>query len=72
LTTGNSAAKVSATAVSVEILSHGDSPDRIALIDGIETALELTAAKAGSAGDVVTAVLRLAGRKMRAMSDARC
>ena len=33
----------------VEILSHGESPDRIARIDGIETGLELIAIQAASA-----------------------
>jgi hypothetical protein len=47
----------------VEILSNGESPDRIALIDGIQTGIELTAIHAGSADDIVDELLRLASRK---------
>ena len=41
----------------------GDPPDRVALIDGIETGVELTAIHAGSADDIVAEVLRLARQK---------
>lgn len=51
------------TGRSVEILSHGESPDRIALIDGIETGLELTAIQAACAEDMVTEMHRLANKK---------
>jgi hypothetical protein len=44
-------------------LSAGESPDRIALISGIETGVELTSIKAGSAYDVVAEILRLASQK---------
>lgn len=47
----------------VEISSVGESPDRIALIDGIETGIELTAIHAGSADDIIAEALRLAGKK---------
>jgi len=47
----------------VEILSAGESPDRVALIGGIETGVELTVIKAGSAGHIVAEFLRLAGQK---------
>jgi hypothetical protein len=47
----------------VEILSGGESPDRITLIDGIETGIELTAIHAGSAEHIVDELLRLASRK---------
>jgi hypothetical protein len=47
----------------VEILSHGESPDRIARIDGIETGLELTAIQAASAEDMVAEIHRLAVKK---------
>jgi hypothetical protein len=47
----------------VQILSAGESPDRIALIDGVEAGLELTSIKAGSAADILTEVLRLASQK---------
>ena len=47
----------------VEILSEGESPDRIALIAGVETGIELTAIHAGSAGDIVAEMIRLATQK---------
>jgi hypothetical protein len=60
----------------VEILSHGESPDRVALIEGIETGIELTAIHAGSANGIVDELLRLARRKhesyqRRELFDAR-
>ena len=51
------------TGRAVKILSVGESPDRIALIDGVETGIELTFIKAGSAGDISAEVLRLASQK---------
>ncbi len=45
------------------IESVGDPPDRVALIDGMETGVELTAIHAGSADDIVAEVLRLARQK---------
>lgn len=51
------------TARTVKVLSAGESPDRIALIDGIDTGVELTAIKAGSAEHIVAEVLRLASQK---------
>jgi|ERR1051326_597931 hypothetical protein len=47
----------------VEILSCGESPDRITRIDGIETGLELTAIQASSAEDMVFEMHRLARKK---------
>src|SRR5262249_12394397 len=47
----------------VRILSVGESPDRIALIGGIETGIELTSIKAGSADHVIAEVSRLARPK---------
>jgi hypothetical protein len=47
----------------VVILSAGESPDRVALIDGIETGVELTSIKAGSPDDIIAEVLRLASQK---------
>jgi hypothetical protein len=47
----------------VEILSAGESPDRVARIDGVETGVELTAIKAASADDIIAEVLRLASQK---------
>jgi hypothetical protein len=41
------------TGRSVVILSEGESPDRVMLIDGIETGVELTAIHAGGAGDII-------------------
>ena len=51
------------TGRTVRILSAGGSPDRIALIGGIETGVELTSIKAGSADHVIAEVLRLASQK---------
>jgi hypothetical protein len=51
------------TGRTVKILSAGESPDRIALIGGIEAGVELTAIKAGSAEHVIAEVLRLASQK---------
>jgi hypothetical protein len=51
------------TGRAVQILSAGESPDRIALIDGVETGLELTAIKAGSADHILAEILRLASQK---------
>ena len=47
----------------VKILSAGEAPDRVALIDGIETGVELTAIKAGSADAIIDEVLRLTSKK---------
>jgi hypothetical protein len=49
----------------VEILFEGESPDRIALLDGVETGVELTAIHAGSADDIVDETIRLATQKHR-------
>jgi hypothetical protein len=51
------------TGRSVEVLSEGESPDRIALIAGIETGVELTLVKAGSADEIIAELLRLARQK---------
>jgi hypothetical protein len=51
------------TGRAVEILSEGESPDRIALIDGKETGIELTAIHAGSAEDIMAEIHRLASQK---------
>jgi hypothetical protein len=51
------------TGRTVRILSAGESPDRIALVGGIETGVELTSIKAGSADQVIAEVLRLASQK---------
>ncbi|MGO8918180.1 MAG: hypothetical protein ACLQJR_19950 [Stellaceae bacterium] len=51
------------TGRTVKILSAGESPDRVALIDGIETGVELTSIKAGSADHIIAEVLRLASQK---------
>jgi hypothetical protein len=51
------------TGRTVEMLFAGESPDRVALIDGIQTGVELTAIKAGSAEDIVAEVERLAHKK---------
>jgi hypothetical protein len=45
------------------IESVGDPSDRVALIDGTETGVEFTAIHAGSADDIIAAVLRLARQK---------
>ena len=47
----------------VKILSAGEAPDRVALIDGIETGVELTGIKAGSADAIVDEVWRIASKK---------
>jgi len=47
----------------VEIVSEGESPDRVALIDSIETGVELTAIKADCADDILAEVFRLGSRK---------
>src|SRR6266850_3934013 len=47
----------------VKILSAGEAPDRVALIDGIETGVELTGIKAGSADAIIDEVWRLASQK---------
>jgi hypothetical protein len=51
------------TGRTVEILEDGEAPDRIALIDGVTTGIELTAIKAGNAGDIVYEIGRLANKK---------
>lgn len=51
------------TGRAVKILSEGESPDRIALIDGVETGLELTAIKAADAETIVLEMWRLARQK---------
>lgn len=51
------------TGRSVVILSEGEPPDRVMLIDGIETGVELTAIHAGGAGDIIDELLRLARQK---------
>jgi hypothetical protein len=56
------------TGRTVEILSAGESPDRIALTDRIETGIELTAIHAGSADHIIAEVLRIAGRKQESYS----
>jgi hypothetical protein len=47
----------------VEIVGGDDPPDLIALIDGVETGIELTAIRAGSADEIVAEMSRLATRK---------
>ena len=51
------------TGRTVKILSAGEAPDRVALIEGIETGVELTSIKAGSADHIIAEVLRLASQK---------
>lgn len=58
------------TGRTVEILSYGESPDCIAQIDGIETGVELTSIKAGSAENMILEMHRLAHKK-HASYDAR-
>jgi hypothetical protein len=58
------------TGRTVRILSLNESPDRITLIGGIETGVELTSINAGSADDVIAEVLRLAGKSRKATNDA--
>jgi hypothetical protein len=48
------------TGRTVRILSSGESPDRIALLDGIETGVELTLIEAGGADHIIEEFLRLA------------
>ncbi|WP_315805457.1 hypothetical protein [Bradyrhizobium sp. SZCCHNS3002] len=45
------------------ILSSGEAPDRVALIDGIETRLELTSVKADGAEQIIEELLRIASQK---------
>ncbi len=45
------------------IESAGDPPDRLALVDGNETGVELTAIHASGADEIVAEVLRLASQK---------
>ncbi len=45
------------------MMSAGEALDRVALIDGIETGVELTSIKAGSADHIMAEVLRLASQK---------
>ena len=47
----------------VRILSAGEPPDRLALIEGVETGVELTSIKAGSADHIIAELLRLASQK---------
>jgi hypothetical protein len=47
----------------VEIIGGDDPPDRIALIDGVETGVELTAIMCASAEDIMLAMHRLAKQK---------
>ena len=58
------------TGRTVKIVSVGESPDRVVLIDGIETGVELTSVRAASADDIVSEVLRLRAGSMRATKDA--
>ena len=51
------------TGRTVEISSAGESPDRIALVDGIETGVELTGIRAGSAGEIIGEIMRISDRK---------
>jgi hypothetical protein len=51
------------TGRTVRILSTGEAPDRIALIDGTETGLELTAVKADGAEGIIEELLRIARKK---------
>jgi hypothetical protein len=51
------------TGRTAKILSCDEAPDRIALIDGIETGLELTAIKADGAEDVIEEFWRIARKK---------
>lgn len=47
----------------VTLVSEGESPDRIMLIDGIETGVELTAIHADGAEQIIEELLRLARQK---------
>jgi hypothetical protein len=58
------------TGRTVKMLSGGEAPDRVALIDGIETGVELTAIKAGSAQAIVDAALRRRTRRDGQNEDA--
>lgn len=51
------------TGRTVNILSSDEAPDRIALIDGIETGLELTAVKADGAKGIIEEFWRIARKK---------
>lgn len=51
------------TGRSIEIVSEGESPDRVALIAGIETGVELTLVKAGGADEIIAELFRLARQK---------
>ena len=51
------------TGRTVTIVSVGESPDRIALVDGIKTGVELTAIKASGADYITSEMLRLAWQK---------
>jgi hypothetical protein len=51
------------TGRSVQILSYGESPDCVAMIDEIETGLEFTAVHAGDAEDAIAELERLASKK---------
>lgn len=51
------------TGRTVKMMSAGEAPDQVALIDGIETGVELTSIKAGSADRIMAEVLRLASQK---------
>lgn len=52
----------------VEILSAGEAPDRMMLIDGVETGVELTLIKAGDADAMISEMLRLAAKKHKTYS----
>ena len=47
----------------VKIVSVGESPHRVALVDATETGIELTSIRAGSADDTIAEVTRLASQK---------
>jgi hypothetical protein len=51
------------TGRTVEIIGGDDPPDVIALIEGVETGVELTAIMAASAQDIVLGMHRLAKQK---------
>jgi len=51
------------TGRTVTILSSGEAPDRLALIDGIETGLELTSVKADGAEQIIEELSRIASQK---------
>jgi hypothetical protein len=54
------------TGRTVKILLAGESTDRVARIDGIETGVELTCIKAGSADNNIAELLRLGAKSTRA------